>query len=723
MGSDHFRSISKSAIYGRVEYKSLFEYSNPWNSQTCSKALLLLGLLLASMPPWRVSSAEALHPSIASSTASSSDLRVSFSIPGRLITNSVSLTLSVGRDKAGIRYTTDGSVPTERSALYSVPIVITNSVAIAAKAFAGAEQGLVIGNTYTFVDEAMMTRFSSNLPLVLVQTFGREIEREPKTPASVWIIEGGKQRATLSGTVNYSGRALLNTRGHSSLRYPKRSYHLKIRSAGNESVNVSLLGMPKESDWVLYAPYSDKTLMRDVLAYEISNQIGEYAPRTRFVEVFISESNGRLNQRHYMGVYVLEEKIKRDSARVKIVKLKPSDATAPDISGGYIFKKDHTDRMDMGAPNLTGRPNFMGGGSSMLRPGYPTGPGGFPGDPRGFRPSEGGAEGGIFDFLSGRGGRPDGAGGNGFSNRNRLPDAGSGFVTASGAQFLFVEPKPDEISPAQRQWLAGHIRKLEAVLYGPDFVDPVKGYAAYIDADSFIDHHLLVEATKNIDGFRFSTYYHKDRGGKIKMGPIWDWNLSLGNATGKQGFMAEHWYWPQLDDQQYSWFRRLFQDPDFAQKYVDRWGEVRTNQFALGRISARVDELALLLDEAQARNHQKWPILGRQVWPNHFVGRTYNDEVQYMKSWFEQRLTWIDHQFVVGPGVSLSKGQITLQATGGKVFFTLDGTDPWAAGGGVSVKAQRYKGPIPMSENVNLMARVQDGSRWSWPVRQEAQAK
>ncbi len=684
---------------------------------------MILGFLLISAQPWQGRSAEALQPSIASRAASNSDLGVSFSAPGGLITNSISLTLSVRHDKAGIRYTTDGSVPTERSALYSSPILITNSVAITAKAFAGAEQGLVVGNTYTFVDEALMTRFSSNLPLVLVQTFGLEIGREPKTPASVWIIEGGKQRVTFGGTVNHGGRALLNARGHSSLRYPKRSYHLKTRSAGSESMNVSLLGMPRESDWVLYAPYSDKTLMRDVLAYEISNQMGAYASRTRFVEVFISESNGRLNQGHYMGVYVLAEKIKRDSTRVKIAKLKSSDATAPDISGGYIFKKDHTDRVDMGAPNLTGRPNFMGGGPSMLRPGYPTGPGGFPGDPRGFLPSEGGAEGGIFDFLSGLGGRPDRTRGNGFSNRNRLPDEGSGFVTASGAQFLFVEPKPDEISQAQRQWLSGHIKKLEAALYGPDFGDPVKGYASYIDADSFIDHHLLVEATKNIDGFRFSTYYHKDRGGKIKMGPIWDWNLSMGNATGKQGYMAEHWYWPQLDDQQYSWFRRLFQDPDFAQKYVDRWGEVRTNQFARGRLLARVDELAFLLDEAQARNHQKWPVLGRQVWPNHFVGRTYNDEVQYLKSWLEQRLTWIDHQFVVGPGVSLNKGQITLQATGGKVFFTVDGSDPRASGGGVSLKAQRYKGPIPMSENVQLVARVQDGARWSWPVRLKAQAR
>jgi hypothetical protein len=108
------------------------------------------------------------------------------------------------------------------------------------------------------------------------------------------------------------------------------------------------------------------------------------------------------------------------------------------------------------------------------------------------------------------------------------------------------------------------VNRCEAALYGPDFRDPEKGYAAFIDVDAFIDYHLLIEVTKNVDGFRFSTFYHKDRGGKIRMGPLWDWNLSFGNCNGKQGFMAEGWLWPQLDDKEYSWFRRLFEDPDLV---------------------------------------------------------------------------------------------------------------------------------------------------------------
>src|SRR5207244_3850543 len=180
--------------------------------------------------------------------------------------------------------------------------------------------------------------------------------------------------------------------------------------------------------------------------------------------------------------------------------------------------------------------------------------------------------------------------------------------------FYYVYPEVDEITAPQRAWLLGYLNKFESVLSGKNFTDPAAGYRAYIDPASFIDHHIIVEATKNVDGFRFSTFYHKDRGGKIRMGPIWDWNLSLGNVNGKQGWMPQYWYWPQLDDHQYTWFRRLFQDPDFGQKYVDRWAVLRTNVFATSNILARIDAWAAMLNEAQGRNFQRWPILGRTVW-------------------------------------------------------------------------------------------------------------
>jgi hypothetical protein len=233
---------------------------------------------------------------------------------------------------------------------------------------------------------------------------------------------------------------------------------------------------------------------------------------------------------------------------------------------------------------------------------------------------------------------------------------------------------------------------------------------------------LIVEVTKNIDGFRFSTFFSKDRGGKIKMGPIWDWNLSFGNANGKQGWIPEHWYWPQLDDQQYSWFRRLFEDPDFAQRYVDRWGQLRTNQIAAANVLARVDDLAALLTESQARNFKRWRIMGRSVWPNTFVGKTYEEEIWYLKQWMQTRLDWIEKQFLSAPTLSVQEGRVnagtslSIKAPEGKVYFTLDGTDPRLPGGSISPKAQLYHSPVKLNEDTSLFSRVLHENRWSYPT-------
>jgi hypothetical protein len=293
-----------------------------------------------------------------------------------------------------------------------------------------------------------------------------------------------------------------------------------------------------------------------------------------------------------------------------------------------------------------------------------------------------------------------------------------GFKTSHTNEFFFVEPEPDELTGVQKAWLKNHLDELEAALYGPDFRDPVRGYAAFIDADSFIDYHLIVESTKNVDGFRFSVFFHKDRGEKIKADPIWDWNLCFGNCNGKQGWMPEYWLWPQLDDKEYSWYRRLFEDPDFAQRYVDRWAQLRTNVLATSVLLSRVDELAALLQESQKRNYEKWPILGRPVNPNYFVGSSYAEEVDWMKKYIQTRLDWIDQQFISPPKLSkgASGGAVELASSGGEIYFTLDGTDPRSSGGVLSDKARRYDKSLPLGKGAALFARVRQDNRWSGPL-------
>src|SRR5262249_44893006 len=220
-----------------------------------------------------------------------------------------------------------------------------------------------------------------------------------------------------------------------------------------------------------------------------------------------------------------------------------------------------------------------------------------------------------------------------------------------------------------------------------NFADPASGYAAYLDVDSFIDQHWLIEMSKNIDGFRYSAYIHKDRGGKLKMEPVWDWNLSFGNADYYSAYEPTGWYTPLLRETELCWFRRLVQDPEFEQRYIDRWGELRGNLFAPSNLLARVDEMAAELNQAQARNFQRWPIMGKLIKPSYFVGNSYEAEVNWMKQWIRRRIAWIDSQFPAPPVFSRARasaggGTLTIRASGGKVYYTLDGTDPRLSGGG-----------------------------------------
>ena len=115
-----------------------------------------------------------------------------------------------------------------------------------------------------------------------------------------------------------------------------------------------------------------------------------------------------------------------------------------------------------------------------------------------------------------------------------------------GLELIITEPKNDSILPEQTSWLINHLNEFENVLYsGGD-------YSAYIDLPSFVDNFLIVELTKNIDGYRLSTYFHKDRNGKIVAAPVWDYNLSLGNADYNYGWTGEGWYWPIIQ----SWTKK-----------------------------------------------------------------------------------------------------------------------------------------------------------------------
>ena len=285
-----------------------------------------------------------------------------------------------------VRFSTSGEEPDKDSVAYQRPIEITNCSVIRAKVFyPDGSAGPTRSESYFLTGDDLKS-FASSLPLVLINGFGQEITSDEKTFASVTIISNSAGQATWSTPEKSTLLALMHVRGHSSLRYPKHSFALKALNELGDSHKVSLLGLSKDSDWVLYGPYPDKTLMRDVLAYDLSNAMGRWAPHGRFVEVFVNENSAVLSMSHYAGVYVLMEKITQNKDRVDIAKLGPGASREPEISGGYIFKKDHAGTSERRKFGPEGPPQA---GQVNDRTGYPTAPGGFPADPAGFLPPYG----------------------------------------------------------------------------------------------------------------------------------------------------------------------------------------------------------------------------------------------------------------------------------------------------------------------------------------------
>lgn len=419
---------------------------------------------------------------------------------------------------------------------------------------------------------------SSNLPIVVINTAGATILDDPKIVADMGIIDNGPgQRNSVTDTYNnYSGKIGIEIRGSSSQSFPKKQYSIELRDATGEGVSAPLLGLPPEEDWVLFAPYNDKTLMRDVLAYKIGRDLNRYAPRTRFCELVL---NG-----NYEGIYVLIEKIKRDNNRVDINKLNPDENSGNDLTGGYIIKID----------------------------------------------------------------KETGSGNGGWTS-SYVPPNRSGNQTI---YFQYDYPKAEDISTEQKNYIRQFMLNFETALTGAGFTDPVNGYTRYADADSFIDFFIVNEVSKNVDGYRLSTFMHKQRdsdGGKLIMGPVWDFNLGFGNADYCTSGNPEGWVtgFNSICPQDYwlipFWWGRLYQDPAYRSKLAARWAEVRSNQLQTSRLHTYIDSVySVLHSEATFRNFQRWPVIGLYVWPNFFVGSSYTEEVNWLKTWITNRMNWLD---------------------------------------------------------------------------------
>lgn len=203
--------------------------------------------------------------------------------------------------------------------------------------------------------------------------------------------------------------------------------------------------------------------------------------------------------------------------------------------------------------------------------------------------------------------------------------------------FLINIKEPELVEgDSQYLYISRLVNEFEQALYSNQFADPVNGYQKYIDLESFIDWYLISEITKNVDSRFFSSiYFHVIPGEKIKMGPLWDFDLSFGNVDYAEPEFPEG-FWIK----QNPWYERLFQDPNFVRQVQERFSYFNNNRAFL---LAKVDEYAEKLRFAQAENDAKWQTIGVYVWPNPVVLDTYDEEVARLKFWFNTRMDWLDN--------------------------------------------------------------------------------
>ncbi|WP_370832163.1 CotH kinase family protein [Clostridium sp.] len=397
-----------------------------------------------------------------------------------------------------------------------------------------------------------------NLPVIIINTNGNPIKRQEDIIADMQVYDSDGN--ILEEYPSFEEKINISIRGNSTSKYPKKQYSLEIINNKGEEKSEELLGMESGADWVLNGPFSDKSLMRNYIAYKTSRNIMEYAPDVRFCEVFLIDDNSKvIEEKHYKGVYVMIEKIKRNENRVNITKSQDNVEKT-----SFILSKDRKKQNDIGL-NSYGIQTYI-------------------------------------DFYG-----------------------------------LNIEYPKKELTDEKYQYINKFISEFERVLYSDKFNDPIEGYRKYIDVQSFVDYYIINEFFKNTDAGLLSTYFYKDYEEKLKAGPIWDFNKSLGNHNEDIGVAYDYQSFFMINR---PWFDRLMEDKSFSDEVIKRYKQLRTTYLSDNYLIEMIDKTVTLLGDATKRNFYKWPIeicnQAEVFEENNDVTQTYSLDIEPYKEFLDK---------------------------------------------------------------------------------------
>jgi hypothetical protein len=417
---------------------------------------------------------------------------------------------------------------------------------------------------------------STNIALIVIDTGNLEISDGIKIPATMQIFYKGPNKMNrVTDVPVFDGEIGIDIRGSYSATFPQKSYGFETRDNNGNNLNVSLLGLHAENDWILLANYNDKTFVRAPIAYDAFREMGHWASHSQHCEVII---NGQ-----YRGIYTLQEKIKRDKNRLNITEMDATTNSGNSLTGGYIFTHDN---------NSDGDPTWY---------------------------------------------------------------------SRYGVSFIYVYPKPENITTQQLDYLRQYVNTFETALLGNSFNDPKNGYRKYINVTSFYDYFLIGELSRNVDAYKKSSYWNKDNiadGGLLNAGPVWDFDWSFKNLYdgGDDCFCrntdGSGWAYRVADcgwgGTPAGWMSRMLEDTTFANGLHHRYFELRNNVLSENRIFAYIDSIQTLLKVPQKRHYKQWPILGSNVGAPEldYIPTTYDGEIAKLKDWISLRLYWLDENML-----------------------------------------------------------------------------
>ena len=580
-----------------------------------------------------------------SGAAAYGETLISFDPPSQTFTGDIQVKVK-SNPASAIYYTVDGSKPDNKSKRYEGPISVSKTTMVRVVAIQETEEVARASSAYVQISDELR-KHKSSLPIMVVEGFGKPIpgkgwnqmgigiKQVERLPVAWMLLEKDQKSgvASFESTPALTARAGIRRRGSFSSTWKEKPYSLEVWDEEDEDLSVKPLGMPKESDWVLYYPdpsaKKDRTLIYNAFMWRLSATTGRYAPRFRWVEAFVNEDGGPLEPKDRRGLYAIVEKVKRDSDRINFEKMSEDGTT-----GGWLLS---INRMDP--------------------------------EPAGGFPAPNGAKSPQFFHTAGRDRKLDTAP-NSTSRGDDIPQLGR-------AQLNFENPSGYKINPAQRARIEGWFKEFEDVLWDDTkWLDPESGYRKYIDAQDFIDFFIFNNLAQNYDGLLLSIYpWMSSEDAKLRMGPTWDFNWDCYNQSGSYARTT-------MSQRGRLWYGRLFEDPGFLQEYFSRWSELRTSWLSDKAMSKVISDLAGEIGEDVAIAQG---IKSASEWKNR-LGR--------MEKWLRQRAKWIDQSVPGEPQFSTTSPKIGEDffilpgGDKGRVYFTIDGSDPMNATGRPSEKAK-----------------------------------